>query len=194
MAAGALCGAAQGVTIDGHLRETRQITRAVGDENVRVLLANFSQDKIVGVSTLRGRNFSLAVPDGFHPRTAPMNLCPGVRATPSEPRTYTAETLLVYHAGHNRAATLMQADSPTDPTRRTQWVYSDRPAHIRGRCTGLNTHYDLQIRQGWTAVMTVSKSGSFMITNATPGLPYWVQGPFMEDARKVFGGIFGKGF
>lgn len=187
-----LTGAAQAVTIGGHLGNAGKVTQTVGDSNVRVLLANFADGRVVGVSTLSDGLFSLSVPQNFRPKTAPMNVCPGVKATPSEPRTYTAETLLVYHAGRNQAAVLMQADSPTDPTRRTQWVYSDRAATLRGQCTGLNTHYNLKLRQGWTPIMTVSNSGNFMVTNATPGLPYWVQGTFISNARETFKTLLGS--
>lgn len=188
----ALTGTAQAVTIEGRLGNASQVRQTVGDSNVRVLLANFTEGRLVGVSTLSDGLFTLSVPQDFQPKTAPMNVCPGVKATPSEPRIYTAETLLVYHAGRNQAAMLMQADSPTDPTRRTQWVYSDRAATLRGQCTGLNTHYDLKLRQGWTPIMTVSQSGNFKVTNATPGLPYWVQGGFMSNARQTFKTLLGS--
>ena len=32
--------------------------------------------------------------------------------------------------------------------------------------------------------MTVSRSGDFQVTNATPGLPYWVQETFTIDASR----------
>ncbi|MFC4638712.1 hypothetical protein [Deinococcus hohokamensis] len=191
LAALALWSGAGAVAIEGEIRNVAQVQAGLGGQDVRVLLASLSQGELVGLSTLRGARFSIDIPASFRPRTVPMNLCPGVTARPSEPRIYTAESLVVYQAGKNSAALLMQADHPTDPTRRTQWVYSDRAATIQGRCTGLNSRYDLKLRRGWTAVMTVSEPGTFRVTNATPGLPYWVQGPFTPQARAAFGGVFG---
>ncbi|MDP9764529.1 MULTISPECIES: hypothetical protein [Deinococcus] len=191
LTAAALLGTPAGaVSIDGRLGNPGTVTQALGGSDLLVLLASFSDGRIVGTSPLTGGLFSLSIPNDFAPRLSPMNLCAGVKATPSEPRTYTAETLLVYQARRNVVATMTQADSATDPTRRTQWVYSDRAARIQGRCTGLNTRYSLTLRQGWNPVMTVSRSGDFQVTNATPGLPYWVQETFTSNARTVFGTLF----
>ncbi|WP_162485466.1 hypothetical protein [Deinococcus deserti] len=185
-------GGAGAVAIEGQIRNVAQVKAQLGEQDVRVLLANFTEGRIVGLSTLRGGLFSIDIPASFRPATAPMNVCSGVTARPSEPRTYIAESLLVYQAGKNSAALLFQADHPTEPTRRTQWVYSDRASTIQGRCTGLNSYYDLKLRRGWTAVMTTSESGAFRVTNATPGLPYWVQGAFTPNARAVYGSLFGR--
>lgn len=186
----ALTGSALGVSIEGEIRNLAPITRNLGSERVLVLLTNLTEGRIVGIGTLEGARFSVAIPEGFRPPVAPARLCAGVRATPSEPRTYTAESLMVYQPGRNAVTLLTQADHPTDPTRRSQWLYSDRAATLKGRCTGLNTHYDLRLRAGWNAVMTVSESGRFLVRNVTPGLPYWAQGDVLQGARGLFPALF----
>ncbi|UQN08593.1 hypothetical protein [Deinococcus sp. QL22] len=166
------------------------LARAFGSKQVRVLLTGLAQGHIVGLGTLTANSFQIQIPDSFQPPVQPTLLCPGVRSVPSEPRTYTAESLMVYQAERNLAALLIQADHPTEPTRRSQWMYSDRAASIAGRCTGLNTSYNLTLRKGWNAVMTVSEPGNFVIRNATPGLPYWLQGAPIAGARQVFPTVF----
>ncbi|GGS28538.1 hypothetical protein [Deinococcus knuensis] len=179
----------EGLSIAGQVRNPAAAAQ-VGPSQVRVLLTNLGQGFLVGIGTLDGTRFSLRVPDSFRPPVTPLSVCPGVSVTPATPRTYTAETLLIYHQGRNAAATLIQADDPTDPTRRGQWVFSDRAATLRGRCTGLNTHYDLTLTQGWNAVTTVTHSGRFEITNATTNLPYWVQPVLTREARTTFPALF----
>jgi hypothetical protein len=176
-----VCSSVQAVGIEGKVSNAPALARAFGSENVRVLLTSLAQGRIVGLGTLAGNGFEIQIPDSFRPPVQPADFCPGVRSLPSEPRTYTAESLMVY---------LTQADHPTEPTRRSQWMYSDRAATVSGRCTGLNTSYDLTLRKGWNAVMTVSQPGNFMIRNATPGLPYWVQGTPIAGARQVFPAVF----
>ena len=185
-----VCSSVQAVGIEGKVSNAPALARAFGSENVRVLLTSLAQGRIVGLGTLAGNGFEIQIPDSFRPPVQPADFCPGVRSLPSEPRTYTAESLMVYQAGRNLAALLTQADHPTEPTRRSQWMYSDRAATVSGRCTGLNTSYDLTLRKGWNAVMTVSQPGNFMIRNATPGLPYWVQGTPIVRARQVFPAVF----
>ncbi|THF69245.1 hypothetical protein E7T06_12735 [Deinococcus sp. Arct2-2] len=185
-----ICGPALAVGIAGTVSNAPALARAFGSENVRILLTSLAQGRIVGLGTLAGNGFELQIPDTFKPPVQPADFCPGVRSVPSEPRTYTAESLMVYQAGRNLAALLTQADHPTEPTRRSQWMYSDRAANVAGRCTGLNTSYNLTLRKGWNAVMTVSEPGSFVIRNATPGLPYWVQNPPIAGARQVFPTVF----
>lgn len=181
-----LSGLAHAVGIQGEIRNL-----SVGQgERALVLLTNLAEGRIVGMGNLQGNFFSLSIPDGFRPPVRPAGLCPGVRSTPSEPRTYVAEQLMVFQPARNAVTLLAQADHPHDPTRRSQWMYSDRVATIRGRCTGLNTHYDLTLRAGWNAVMTVSESGRFLVRNATPGLPYWTASKSLTPARTLFPGIF----
>jgi hypothetical protein len=185
-----ICGPALAVGIAGTVSNAPALARAFGSDKVRVLLTSLAQGRIVGLGTLAGSGFEIQIPDTFKPPVQPADFCPGVRSVPSEPRTYTAESLMVYQAGRNVAALLTQADHPTEPTRRSQWMYSDRAATVSGRCTGLNTSYNLTLRKGWNAVMTVSEPGSFVIRNATPGLPYWVQNPPIAGARQVFPAVF----
>lgn len=181
-----LLGQAHATGIRGEIRNFS------GDpaERALVLLTNMAEGRIVGMGHLRGQFFSLSIPDGFRPPVRPAGVCPGVRSTPSEPRTYVAEQLMVFQPGRNAVTLLAQADHPLDPTRRSQWMYSDRAATLRGRCTGLNTFYDLTLRAGWNAVMTVSESGRFLVRNATPGLPYWTVSQSLTPARTLFPGIF----
>ena len=185
-----LGGSAQAVGIQGHIRNVGPLTQSMGTSQVMVLLTNLAEGRIVGMGRLRGTRFDIAIPDGFRPPVRPAAFCAGVRSVPAEPRVYTAESLMVYEPGRNRAALLTQADHPTEPTRRSQWMYSDRPATVEGRCTGLNTTYALTLRAGWNAVMTVSEPGRFTVRNATPGLPYWAATNVFSGARTMFPALF----
>jgi len=172
--------------IEGHLRGSSSPTLTAGSGQLLVLLTNMTHGQIVGLGSLQQDQFYITLPDGFRPPVAPAGICPGVRALPNEPKTYVAESLMVYSPGRDEALLLTQADHPTEPTRRAQWIYSDRAATLRGRCTGLNTSYDLKLHPGWNAVMTVSDPGHFTVRNASPGLPYWVQGKPFQGARSLF--------
>ncbi|WP_345460097.1 hypothetical protein [Deinococcus carri] len=182
--------AGQAVGIEGHIRNLVPIERHLGQDRVLVLLTNLAGGRIIGIGRLQGADFSIAIPESFRPPVTPARLCPGVRSVPSEPRTYAADALMVYQAGRNTATFLTQADHPTDPTRRAQWLYSDRAATLRGRCTGLSTEYDLTLRAGWNAVMTVSEPGRFLVRNATPGLPYWAERNVLRNVRTLFPAVF----
>lgn len=190
MALGLLSGPALAVGIQGQIRNVGPVTQSLGTSQVLVLLTNLAEGRIVGMGSLRGAQFDIAIPDGFRPPVRPAAFCPGVKSVPAEPRVYTAESLMVYQPERNRAALLTQADHPTDPTRRSQWMYSDRAATVKGRCTGLNTTYDLTLRAGWNAVMTVSEPGRFTVRNATPGLPYWAAKDVFSGARATFPALF----
>ncbi len=156
-----------------------------------VLLTHLTEGRLIGMGQLRDEGlFRVAIPDDFRPPVRPASFCPGVRSSPQEPRTYVAEQLLVFEPSQDRVRVLSQADHPQHPTRRVQWMYSDRPARVQGRCQGLNTRYDLSLRAGWNAVMTVSRSGSFVVRGAEPGLPYWAGEP-LSPARRLFPALFG---
>ncbi|WP_425146492.1 hypothetical protein [Deinococcus sp.] len=72
--------------------------------------------------------------------------CDGVKLS-APVRVYQTETILLYNNTLNRAVgPVIQADRLKDPTKVVRWLYSDRVADIRGRCTGLNTSYKLTLR------------------------------------------------
>lgn len=179
-------GVAGGMGIEGQLRDASAVTRSLGSTGVTVLLTNMAHGQIVGMGSLQEDQFYITLPEGFEPPVTPAGICPGVRVQPSEPKTYMAESLMVYSPGRDEALLLTQADHPTEPTRRAGWMYSDRAATLRGRCTGLNTSYDLKLHPGWNAVMTVSEPGHFTVKNASPGLPYWTRGQPFSGARALF--------
>ncbi|MBZ9713103.1 hypothetical protein [Deinococcus multiflagellatus] len=181
--------AAVAVGIGGEIRNPAALTQ-VGAGDVRILLTNLSEGWLLGAGAVSGTRFNVAIPESFQPPVRPIDICPGVKVSPAGARTYTAETLLAYHAASGRLATVLQADHPTTPTRRGQWMYSDRTVTLKGRCAGLNTYYNLTLRQGWTGVMTVSKDGRFEVTNAAARLPYWVQPVITRAAKATFPALF----
>ncbi|SMB84528.1 hypothetical protein [Deinococcus hopiensis] len=188
----AASGTVRAVGIQGEIRNFSAWEASNGAGKTLVLLTNLAQGKIVGLGTLEGPRFNLTVPQSFKPDLHPLGACPGVISNPSEPNTYTAEQLMLFSAEHNTVVLIMQADRLYEPTRRSQWLYSDRIATVKGRCTGLNTYYDLTLRAGWNAVMTVSESGRFSVKNASLSLPYWVSTKPLTPARTLFPKIFGS--
>ncbi|GGR95839.1 hypothetical protein [Deinococcus sedimenti] len=176
-------------SLGGELRNPAQ-TAPLGSGPLTVLLTNLSGGWLLGMGPLKGTRFNVVVPTGFKPPVQPLEVCSGVTVAPKGARTYTAETLLLFNAATNSVATLVQADHPTTPTRRGQWVYSDRTVTLRGRCAGLNTTYDLTLRPGWTGVTTENRDGRFEIRNATANLPYWVQPVLTRAARATFPTLF----
>ncbi len=187
-----LMPAAQAVTVslEGQVRNLPVLERELGPDGVLVLLTNLTAGHLVGFGRLQEGQFQIGIPEKFRPPVRPAQFCAGVRSLPSEPKIYIAESLLAYQPDRNAATLLQQADHPTDPTRRVQWFYSDRAATVRGRCSGLNTAYQLSLRAGWTAVMTVSQPGHFLVTNATSKLPYWAQPTPVRNARTLFRTLF----
>ncbi|WP_221088148.1 hypothetical protein [Deinococcus aquaedulcis] len=181
--------AAVSVGIGGEIRNPQALAR-VGGPDVRILLTNLSEGWLLGAGSVSGSRFNIAIPEAFQPPVRSLDLCPGVQVSPAGARTYTAETLLAYHAPSGSLAAVIQADHPTTPTRRGQWMYSDRTVTIKGRCAGLNTYYNLTLRQGWTGVMTVSRDGRFEVTNVAARLPYWVQPVMTRAARATFPALF----
>ncbi|WP_174366963.1 hypothetical protein [Deinococcus sp. JMULE3] len=180
---------ASSFSLGGQLRNPEQ-TRPLGSGRLTVLLTNLSGGWLLGMGPLNGARFNVVVPTDFRPPVQPLDVCDGVSVKPAGARTYTAETLLLFNATSNSVATLVQADHPTVATRRGQWVYSDRTVTLRGRCAGLNTSYDLTLRQGWTGVTTENRDGQFRVMNATVNLPYWVQPVLSRDARATFPTLF----
>ncbi|MVN86521.1 hypothetical protein GO986_07050 [Deinococcus sp. HMF7620] len=175
--------------IGGEIRNPQALSQ-VGPGAVSILLTNLSEGWLLGAGRVSGARFHIALPQTFKPPVQPLSVCAGVKVAPAGARTYTAETLLAFHAGSNSLATVVQADHPTSPTRRGQWMYSDRTVTLKGRCAGLNTYYNLTLRQGWTGVMTVSRDGRFEVTNAAARLPYWVQPVMTRAARTTFPVLF----
>lgn len=186
-----LTGAAHAAafSVGGEIRNPTA-TRALGSGDLRVLMTNLGGGWLLGMGPLNGTRFNVVVPGTFRPPVQPLDVCPGVNVTPAGARTYTAETLLVFNPATNAVATLVQADAPTDPAERGQWIYSDRTVTLRGRCAGLNTYYDLTLRPGWTGVTTESRDGRFEIRNARRNLPYWVQPVLSTAARQTFPTLF----
>ena len=186
-----LTGAAHAAafSVGGEIRNPAA-TRALGSGELRVLMTNLGGGWLLGMGSLTGTRFNVVVPGTFRPPVQPLDVCPGVNVTPAGARTYTAETLLVFNPAANAVATLVQADAPTDPAERGQWIYSDRTVTLRGRCAGLNTYYDLTLRPGWTGVTTESRDGRFEIRNARRNLPYWVQPVLSTAARQTFPTLF----
>ncbi|GGL11624.1 hypothetical protein [Deinococcus radiotolerans] len=176
-------------SLGGELRNPTQAA-PLGAGPLTVLLTNLSGGWLLGMGPLKGARFNVVVPATFKPPVQPLDVCDGVTVQPGGARTYTAETLLLFNAGTNAVATLVQADHPTTPTRRGQWVYSDRTVTLRGRCAGLNTYYSLTLRPGWTGVTTESRDGHFEIMNARSNLPYWVQPVLSRQARATFPTLF----
>ncbi len=187
-----LTPAAQAVAVglEGQVHNLAVLERELGRDGVLVLLTNLTAGHLVGVGHLQGGQFQIGIPEKFHPPVSPAQFCAGVRSLPSEPNIYIAESLLAYQPARNAATLLSQADHPTNPTRRAQWFYSDRAATVRGRCSGLNTSYQLKLRAGWNAVMTVSQPGHFLVTNATSSLPYWAQPTPLRQVRTLFRTLF----
>lgn len=175
--------------IGGELRNVRQV-QPLGTGPNYVLLTNLSGGWLLGMGPLKGSRFNVVVPATFKPPVQPLDVCEGVRVQPKGARTYTAETLLLFNPTANAVAMVSQADHPTVPTRRGQWVYSDRTVTVQGRCAGLNTYYNLILRPGWTGVTTESRDGHFEIMNAKSNLPYWVQPVLSRQARATFPALF----
>ncbi|WP_161883384.1 hypothetical protein [Deinococcus alpinitundrae] len=181
---------ANAVGIQGEIQNSAAWTVTGATGKTLVLLTNLTQGKIIGLGTLEGREFHLTIPVTFKPALEPLQACPGVKSSPSEPKTYIAEQLMLFYPTQNAVALLTQADDPIDPTRRAQWMYSDRAATVKGRCTGLNTYYDLTLHVGWNAVMTVSEPSRFLVRNAAESLPYWVITKALTPARTLFPNVF----
>ena len=166
-------GSASAVGIQGEIHNGAALAAAGGSDTTLVLLTNLIQGKFIGLGTLEGSQFRLTVPVSFKPLFGPLNACVGVSSSPSEPNPNTdiAEPLMLLSPARNAVALLTQADDPRDPTCRAQWMHRDRAATVKGRCSGLSTYYDLTLRAGWNAVMTVGESGKFLVHNAAERLP-----------------------
>ncbi|UWX64820.1 hypothetical protein [Deinococcus rubellus] len=167
------------VTIQGHLANPEQVRRLLPVGTPAVWLTNLVQGRLVGRAVLNQDSFYLPVPLNLRLPLQPFQACYGVSAVPASLQTYQAETMLLYSFSADRiVGPLVQADDPRTPVRSSRWVCADRAATVRGRCTGLNTHYNLKFQRGWNAVMTVSQTGNFSITNLDRLLPYWLLDDF----------------
>ncbi|ULH14267.1 hypothetical protein MF271_01730 (plasmid) [Deinococcus sp. KNUC1210] len=157
-------------------------------DGVYVLFASFTQASVSGRGALKNGQFFLTIPDNQQLHLKPFEACDGVK--PSQPiKVYQTETILLYSQALNRTVgPLLQADAPKDPTRVVRWLYSSGNATVLGRCTGLNTSYDLTLHQGWNAVLTATekqKNGNGQLyTNVREQLPYWLSGDFKLDRAR----------
>jgi hypothetical protein len=187
----ALASSALAVNIHGTIGNPQDITRLMGTSSqVYILFASYTQTSVAGRAAVNNGTFFLDIPDGQVLKTRLYTACEGV--TPSAPaRVYQTETILLYNNDLNRAVgPVIQADRLVNPSKVVHWLYSDRNASVIGRCSGLNTSYDLQLKQGWNAVLTSSKEDKDQIgilyTNLNTLLPYWVSGDLnLAHARTV---------
>lgn len=187
--AATLLSAAQAVNIQGTLGNPGDIQRLIGrSAHTFILFASYTQAAVVGRAEVKNGQFYLDVPDGQALQLHPYRACDGVRLS-APAQVYQTETILLYSNELNRAiGPVLQADRPKNPSKVVQWLYSDRAASVQGQCSGLNTRYDLQLRKGWTAVLSVSRSVGAQIgvtyTNASERLPYWVSGDLRFDRAR----------
>lgn len=192
----ALQDAALATGIRGQLGNPQDVGRLMGQtDDVYVLFASFTQASVVGRGELKEGRFFLEIPEAQTLKLRPYDACDGV--LPTAPiRVYQTETVLLYNNRLNRAiGPLIQADTPTDPARVVHWIYSDKTARLLGRCSGLNTRYDLSLKAGWNAVLTVSdrSNGALTYTNLHESLPYWLSNQFkFDNARSVLPAAFFK--
>lgn len=192
----ALASSAYAVNIHGTIGNPQDITRLMGTSSqVYVLFASYTQTSVAGRAAVNNGTFFLDIPDGQVLNTRLYTACEGV--TPSAPaRVYQTETILLYNNDLNRAiGPVIQADRLVNPSKVVRWLYSDRNASVKGRCSGLNTSYDLQLRQGWNAVLTISSENKDQIgilyTNLSTPLPYWVSGDLKFDQART---VLPRGF
>ncbi|MFC4453704.1 hypothetical protein [Deinococcus sonorensis] len=178
---------ASALGIQGQLANPAVVSRLMGSSSgVYVFLTSVASGTVAGLAPLTGDHFYLQVPDTQPRRLAALEICDGPTLS-AHPRVYQAETMLLYSKALNRVVgPLIQADDPANPSRTVRWMYSDRAAAIQGQCRGLSTRYDLTLRQGWNAVMTVNDDARLTYSNARQRLPYWVQGNLtLNNARSV---------
>ena len=183
----ALTPSALATGIRGTLGNPGDVARLMGrTDSVFVLFGSFTQSSIVGRGELKDGQFFLDIPDRQALKLQPFEACDGV--SPSQPiRVYQTETILLYNQQLNRAiGPLIQADSAKDPTLVVRWMYSDRPATVSGRCTGLNTRYDLTLKAGWNAVLAATSASGIgqTYTNVHQALPYWLNRDFRFDRAR----------
>ncbi|ADV67435.1 hypothetical protein [Deinococcus maricopensis] len=178
-----LAPSASAVAILGHLSNAAVLPSLMGtDQDVYVWLTNMTQGRVVSRAALKDGTFLLNIPAALALPTRPLDVCSGVTVKPARVPVYQTETLVLYNRAHDRLlGPLVQADDPRTPTRIVRWMYSDVAATVQGRCTGLNTTYNLKLRKGWNGVMTVSTSGNFHVTNPDRNLPYWLLGDLKLD-------------
>lgn len=173
---------ATALSLQGRVANPELVRRYFGTtDKVAVWLSDMSEGRVVSRALLgpEGRTFTLQLPDTLGRHVRPYEICDGPTMTPSGVRTYTPETLMLYHRSLNRAlGPVVQTDDPRDPTKSTTYIYSDRAARIQGRCTNLNQQYDLTLRPGWNPVTTTSRvtrtGNTLFIARATENLPFWV--------------------
>jgi len=168
---------AAAVNIQGTLGNPAAIPRLMGTaDQVYILFASYTQASVIGRAEVKNGSFFLDVPDGQTLKLRPYQACDGVHPSAAA-QVYQTETILLYNNALNRAVgPVIQADRLVDPTRVVHWLYSDRPTAVHGRCSGVSTTYDLDLRRGWNAVLTVTQGTGVMYTNLKQALPYWVSG------------------
>lgn len=185
-----LASSSLAVNIHGTIGNPRDIARFMGTaDQVYILFASYTQTSVAGRAAVTSGTFFLDVPDGQRLTTRPYYACEGVK--PSEPaQVYQTETILLYNNALNRAiGPVTQADRAVNPSRVVHWLYSDRNASVIGKCNGQNTRYDLQLKHGWNAVLTVSRDDQdqigILFTNLKSALPYWVSGDLKIDQART---------